>query len=48
MRHGYGKFTAYPAASYYEGQWIADKKNGLGRMIEPDGSVYEGNWTDNQ
>ena len=48
MRHGFGKFTAYPAASFYEGQWIADKKNGLGRMIETDGSVYEGEWNDNQ
>ena len=32
----------YASGSYYEGQWVGDKKNGMGRIIEPDGSIYEG------
>ena len=42
MRHGFGVFMGYTSGSYYVGQWVCDKKNGLGRMIEPDGSIYEG------
>ena len=44
MRHGVGTFIESPSGDFYEGQWLYDKMNGLGRMIDSDGSVYEGMW----
>ena len=30
----------------YVGDWIEDKKDGLGKYIWPDGDYYEGEWVD--
>ena len=34
----------------YEGEWIQDKeiRQGMGKQIWPDGSMYEGWWLDNK
>jgi len=34
--------------SLYEGNWLADKKFGRGRLIEGGGDVYVGEWVNNQ
>ncbi len=30
--------------SVYMGQWKDDKANKIGRMVNPDGNIYEGEW----
>lgn len=37
----------YDNGAKYEGQWHRGVKQGIGRYEYPDGSVYEGEWVDN-
>lgn len=45
VKDGYGEFTGIEER--YRGNWKDDKKNGFGKMIYSDSTVYEGNWQDN-
>ena len=41
QRHGQGTFTGNDGYSYV-GQWNAGQIEGQGRVIYPDGAIYEG------
>jgi hypothetical protein len=34
----------YGDGGQYEGGWIDEKREGMGKMIWRDGAIYEGNW----
>lgn len=43
MRHGKGTLITQ-AGGYQVGYWMFDRLNGEGMEIEPDGTVYIGQW----
>lgn len=43
LKHGKGKIT-YIDGSYYEGDFVDDKKEGHGRQLSKDGTIYDGKW----
>ena len=45
MRHGFGKFVyGEHAADWYEGDFVKGRREGKGRFVFADGSVYTGDW----
>lgn len=42
MKHGYG--TEVHGSYTYEGKFINDKKDGIGKITYKNGSYYFGNW----
>ena len=38
--------VTYSDGSRYEGNWERDKRNGHGKLIYPDGTVFEGEFAD--
>lgn len=38
--------TATTGEERYEGEWKADKMDGVGKYFHSDGSVYDGEWAD--
>ena len=43
--HGFGRFSK--RGFIYEGMWENGEKDGWGRLIQPNGTYYEGNFQDN-
>ncbi len=48
LKHGHGKFTtpghAGRGSEEFEGDWVEDKMQGLGRYSFASGAVYVGQW----
>jgi hypothetical protein len=42
------KVFPFVNGSTYQGEWIADKKEGFGAQLYPDGTKYEGEWRDSR
>jgi len=44
------KQTVLESGAIYLGQWSKSKdmREGIGKQVWPDGSLYEGNWKENQ
>ena len=38
----------WPDGSIYEGDWVNDKANGNGRLINVDGDYYKGEWIEDR
>ena len=47
QKHGRGIQT-WIDGSIYEGYWMNDKANVLGKLIHADGDIYEGGWLDDR
>jgi radial spoke head protein 1 len=41
-KHGQGKYTWGAAGAVYEGEYVDNRRQGLGSMTFPDKSKYEG------
>ena len=45
LRHGFGKFVyGQQSADWYEGNFVQGRREGKGRFVFADGSVYNGEW----
>lgn len=47
IKYGWGR-ALFCNASYYEGNWVNDKREGFGVEIKPSGSYKIGMWKDNK
>jgi len=45
--NGYGTYL-YKDGGFYKGMWFEGKRHGLGKLIEPNGNIYIGNFLDNK
>ncbi|KAM4632270.1 radial spoke head 10 homolog B [Discoglossus pictus] len=49
LRHGKGKiYYDEEGTSWYEGEWVNDKKDGWGMQRFKSGNIYEGQWKNNK
>jgi hypothetical protein len=47
LPHGYGIFIQNQSGTIYEGERMNGLRSGFGRLIQDNGLIYEGQWSEN-